>query len=254
MIFTTDLDRTLIYSARVLSNYPSNVSNTIVEAVGGRSVSFTSTAFFNWLKSREKGKGLTIVANTARSINEFNRLNIHNDFDYAIMANGGVITHNGKPIKDWEDSIKRGNINELLSHILEDLNNIKSINYKSRTIDDSYIFTKTLNDMECTQDLKQIVQKYSGISFMVQRGKVYIIPKEISKANAINWLSEYIGEKVVLAAGDSETDLGMLRQAEISIVPKHSDIIKQNMIVPNIETRSGLLASIDILEIIKSWE
>lgn len=254
MIFTTDLDRTLIYSARVLSNYPSNVDYISVEAVDGRSISFTSTAFFNWLKSREKGRDLKIVANTARSIREFIRVDIHKEFDYAIVANGGIILKDGIPIQEWEEKIDRNNINKLMTHILKDLSNMKCINYNSRVIDNSYILTKTSNNEECTQELKQIVQRYRDISFMVQRNKVYIIPSIISKVNAIKWLSEYLGEEIVLAAGDSETDLDMLKEARISIVPSHADIIEQGMIEPDLEVGVGLSASVDILKILKDLE
>lgn len=254
MIFTTDLDRTLIYSERVLSKYPSNVDYTVVEAVDDRSISFTSTAFFNWIRNREKGRDLKVVANTARSIREFIRVDIHKEFDYAIVANGGIILKDGIPIEDWEENIDRNNINKLMTHIIEDLSNMKCINYNSRVIDNSYLLTKTSNNEECTQELNQLVQKYKDISFMVQRNKVYIIPNEISKVNAIKWLSEYLGEEIVLAAGDSETDLDMLKTSKVSIVPGHADIIKKNMITPDLRVGVGLLASVDILKILKDLE
>lgn len=254
MIFTTDLDRTLIYSNRVLSEYPSNIDYTVVEAVDGRNISFTSTAFFKWLINRDIDSKLRIIANTARSKQEFERTSIHKYFDYGIVANGGIITYKGSILKDWELQIDRAYIVNLISEVLNKLGNFKSIEYESRLIDNSYIFTKTTDGDSCTQELNQLIQEYKDIRFIIQRNKVYIIPNLVSKANAIRWLSNYLSEEVAIASGDSEPDIEMLKLAKVSIVPGHGEIIQKGLYVPDIRVANGLQASFDIVNILKYYD
>ena len=49
--------------------------------------------------------------------------------------------------------------------------------------------------------------------------QVYVVPKKLSKGNAVRRFREYIGADTVLAAGDSEFDLSMLAEADRGLAP-----------------------------------
>ena len=49
--------------------------------------------------------------------------------------------------------------------------------------------------------------------------KVYVVPKKLSKGTAVERFREYIKADKIIAAGDSEFDISMLRAADIRIAP-----------------------------------
>ena len=59
--------------------------------------------------------------------------------------------------------------------------------------------------------------------------KIYFIPKEISKENAIKYLTKELGIEYFYAVGDSIMDYGMLNISNKSYVLKHGDINKNEI-------------------------
>lgn len=254
MIYTTDLDRTVIYSNRVISEYPSKIKPRLMEVVDGLEISYTSTAFFNWLKEHDKDNdGITLVANTARSKEEYNRLKLAKYFDYNILANGGVIRRGDKRIDDWDAYREKLIDVKLLEEIVWDINRCDGVMVeKTKIVDNTYVYTKVRDKQKFILGNSWIKDKYKSlIDIKIQGIKVYVLLKVMNKGVAIKWLSEYIGEDIWLASGDSETDIEMLSSAKVSMVPRHGVLVRDMMYKPDIIISNGIRASIDILDYIK---
>ncbi|MBS6761795.1 MAG: hypothetical protein KH232_09025, partial [Streptococcus salivarius] len=58
----------------------------------------------------------------------------------------------------------------------------------------------------------------------IQGLKLYIIPKEISKGNALRFLKEKLGEDFVLTAGDGKMDQTFLPLGNVRCIPNQSEI------------------------------
>lgn len=159
MIFITDLDRTLIYSSRVTEQYqtPDFIDAVAIETKDGREISCTSKNLVEWLKSDDRP---IVIANTARSIEEFNRIDISNYFDYAIVANGGVIMHNGKILEDWEKYLNRGEFQDSLIDMHKEIANMKSSSYSPKIINQSYIFSKPDNLELADVEIQSLSDRY----------------------------------------------------------------------------------------------
>ena len=251
----TDLDRTVIYSHRVTSEYPisKEVESVTVEVKDGMEIGFTSKKMVNWLKNDTRA---VIVANTARSLMEVERINISQYFDYIIAANGGGILHKGKVLSDWEDYLKREEIQDDLINVHTDIAQLKSSSYKPKIIDRSYVFSKVDNFSLADEELDNLRKKYTDFRFVRERNKVYAIPNRVSKLQAMKWLENYLSKEFIIAAGDSNNDIEMLNYARVRIVPAHAEIAMnsdiEKRIMPYIKVRSGVDGSEDIVGIVEN--
>ena len=104
MIVASDLDRTLIYSARALREfgYPEGTGLMPVERREEEWVSFMTEASFKLLL--EISKKYIFIPITTRTTSQFKRIKIFQKdipLEYAITTNGATILRNGKPLKEW---------------------------------------------------------------------------------------------------------------------------------------------------------
>lgn len=252
MIFITDLDRTLIYSTRVTSEYPTSddVESVCVEINNNNETSFTSKKLVDWLKTQDRG--VCIIANTARSKSEFKRLSINEYFDYAIVANGGVILKNGEVLQDWEKHLNREVLQDSLIDMQKELARMKSSTYSPKLIDNSYIFTKADNLELAKREIKSLSDKHKDFRFIMQRNKIYSIPNRISKLNAMKWLENYTDDKIKISAGDSENDCEMLEYSSIRIIPEHGELVN-TFKLPYHKIKGGIDGSVEIVDIVKGY-
>ena len=92
LIYATDLDRTLIFSKRFISENKSNTDKTVVERrENGDVISYMSNDVMVQLKEIDNNDSLTIVPVTTRSIKEYNRIELPIVPKYAILDTGGTI-------------------------------------------------------------------------------------------------------------------------------------------------------------------
>jgi len=235
MIFATDLDRTLIYSSKFLNE--NNINKvTLIEKNEGKDISYISNMALK--KLEEINQYLYVIPVTTRSINQFKRIDTFKYCEYAVTTNGGTILHYGEILDDWEKNILsilkkyKNKMNDMMSF----LNNQSFITRESSLVDEKFIFTKTDNVDECEKVLNKKIDK-DVWNFTIQSQKVYVIPKEITKSNAINYLKRRLNEKEVIAAGDGKMDKDLLDCSNIAILPKHGELYtkynyeKDNLII-----------------------
>lgn len=224
MIFATDLDNTMIFSRNRVSGKESQLC--CVEYYNGEPITYmtkTSIKTLNILLSES-----CVIPVTTRSISQFKRIKILGSTEYAVVANGGTILHKGEVQQDWEKNIgkilKKYDL-ENTRRIFEKLPGLSSI---PKIVDKKFLFAKSEEVISCKKYLKdELDTKIWKISF--QGKKVYAIPCEITKGNALRFICENLipNNKPIISAGDSDLDIPMLEYANYGIIPSDSSLSVQ---------------------------
>lgn len=251
-VCVVDLDRTVIFSQRVLEEYPTLSEDELIgiEYKDGELISSTSQKFFDWMKGHDKSKdNVLLIANTARSLAEFNRVELAPYFDYSIVSNGGWVLEHGKVAAGWQeyrDSLNY-NVYKSLLPMVQQLSGLQQD--RTRVVDDSYVYSR-VKDLElCNLELNHL-KEVNDIQFLIARDKVYVCTNDYSKAHAINWLTYKLNINIDLACGDAQVDIPMLRLSKMSAVPFHGEIVAKGLYEPTEVVGAGAMASVDILNLI----
>lgn len=214
-VLHTDLDNTIIYSYK-RDIGPSKLN---VELYQGREISFITNKTYNLLKKIDDK--LLLVPTTTRTIEQYNRISLGiGPRKYALVCNGGILLVDGKSDEDWYNESK-----ELIKCSLDQLNiaieyleKDERRNFELRFIEDLFIFTKCSEPENVVEDLKEVLDE-TKVDVFNNGIKVYVVPKNLSKGNAILRFKQYIQSDITIAAGDSEFDISMLKEADISYAP-----------------------------------
>ncbi len=210
-----DLDNTLIYS------YKHDIGNDkiSVEMYQGREISFvTGYTYENLKKIKEL---VLLVPTSTRSVEQYKRIDLKiGRIPFALVCNGGVLLADGENMASWyRESLEL--IQESLPaldaarHFLEGDRRRK---FELRFIEDLFLFTKCEEPESVVKDLETVLNTDKADVFC-NGEKVYVVPKNLSKGKALERFRAYVGADLVIAAGDSEFDISMLRAADIGIVP-----------------------------------
>lgn len=214
-ILHIDLDNTLIYS------YRHDIGNRkiCVEIYQGREISFlTANTYSNLKKIQEKA---LIVPTSTRSIEQYNRIDLQiGNIPYALVCNGGVLLMNGEKEPSWYQTSL-----ELIRESLPTLDTARRFlekddrrKFELRFIEELFLFTKCNEPESVVADLREITDTNMADIFH-NKEKVYVVPKNLSKGNAVERFRKYIKADRVIAAGDSGFDISMLQAADIRIAP-----------------------------------
>lgn len=231
MIYASDLDRTLIYSESFLETYPVKNADDKILIDTSKVCSYIHrdvAAHLSFMVKRHKVKFIPV---TTRSLAEYKRIRLKDvgiEPDYAITSNGGVILYKGEEIQEWNRIIHRTFSAKDLECICDELDSMPEFNYKAKAIDNSLIFTKCSPELVGTTEMNNLLSRlekmYPQYNVLAHKNKVYVVPKEVSKDNALTWLKHYINDESIVASGDSAFDLPMLNIADLAIIPGHSDL------------------------------
>lgn len=212
-IFATDLDRTLIYSNRTNEN----IDNLIcVEHSNNKEITYMTEE--SLLLLNELKKKILLIPVTTRSVEQFKRISVVNDSNYAITSNGGTILKNGEILKDWETHI---------SHKLQDLDftePLKNSPIDLKLIDNVFYYTI----IDRTEPIKEYLNALpSEWHWTIQGRKLYIIPKIVSKEHALDYLLSTLKPTKIITAGDGQLDTDFIKLGQLQLVPKPSDAYSQ---------------------------
>lgn len=230
VIYATDLDRTLIFSHRFLSELPYNKEKVLVETKEEKEISYMSKIAYDKLQDLNNNENITIVPVTTRSVEEYRRINLGFIPKYAIVANGGIILEDGKPSIDYDEYVKSFLNPMELATLSIDLMELASLSKKPKLIDGCYWFAKTDNEDLFDVEAHDLIERYPRWSFTRQRNKCYAIPNHISKQVALRWLYHKLSKPYIIASGDSLLDIPMLSLANEAVVPYHSDLLKDKVV------------------------
>ncbi|MDY2846808.1 MAG: HAD family hydrolase [Oscillospiraceae bacterium] len=214
MLFLSDLDNTLIFSYKKLSE-----KDLCVEKKDGKNLSYMtyrSAELFSDIVRR-----VTFIPVTTRSAEQYGRISFPEGYipKYAVIDNGANLLINGEPDKQWRSEVIPA-INESLPEIRECekyLQKCGEVYFDIRFVDDSFLFTK------CHDSERVMHELFSEISpaktrLFTNGDKLYAIPDGISKKNALERLKRRLSCELIIAAGDSLFDEDMLSAADLAIV------------------------------------
>ena len=242
MIFATDLDNTMIYSYRRVVG----LENTLccVEYYNGKPLTYMTPSaidMLNFLLSK-----IYVIPTTSRSITQFKRVEPFRSTKYAIVDNGGTILYKDEPLSDWSNYINKVLQSYDLESILEIFRNLPGLVSTPRIVDKMFLFAKSEETRLCEDYLKFKLDTKWKID--VQGQKVYAIPMEITKGNALKFICENLlaDNQPIISAGDSNLDMSMLDYSDYSYIPSDSKLSALGN--KYIKTGSGIYAADSILK------
>lgn len=229
----TDLDRTLIYSARS-SGRESVDGLECVETYRDAPASYVTPAAARDLRALDEVA--VWVPTTTRTVAQYRRVRLprgpRSGPDHALCANGGILLVDGHPDPAWAarvraavagaapgteigealrrrgDALGPGALGEI--RLAEDL-------FHYAVIDRGRITAAWLDDVAGWAEAL-------GWRTSLQGSKLYCLPAGLSKAAAAAELARRVGATTVLAAGDSLLDADLLELADAGIHPRHGEL------------------------------
>lgn len=257
MIYATDLDRTIIFSNKFIDDCNENI--VCVEKFENKPISYMTSASLEKLEELKAKSNLRIIPVTTRSVAQFKRVRPVQDCEFAITSNGGTILHNGRLFIPWYNYIQRvlRNYKSDFKYMSKMLKNYSSYCEKPlKLVDNMFFFMKLKDEGSKNQELLDILNEIldkSKWSFTLQGLKLYVIPKEISKENALLYLKKYLNEDSLVVSGDGKLDIGFLTIGDIRIIPEGSEVLRY---LPDSSfayksVPRGLSGTIDLFDIIE---
>lgn len=216
-LFCSDLDNTLIYS------YKRHIGNhkVLVEAIEGKELSFMSQKSHELLEKVKKK--IEFIPVTTRSLEQYCRIQFDSKQKpkYALVANGGILLVDDKINKEWLQNSKRmiEPCEKTLKKGISLLEKDQYVNFQIRKVDELFVFTKSSEPEKTIEYLKQKLN-LDLVSLHRNGAKVYIFPKVLNKGLALARIKAFLGSNFVVAAGDSDFDVPMLKEADLGLYPR----------------------------------
>lgn len=232
VVVACDLDRTLIYSAaalRLQGDDRDAPDLLVAEVYGGVPISFTTRASEGLLVSLAAAAHLVPV--TTRTVAQYQRVRLPGVRPtHAVTTNGGALLVDGVPDLDW-----RRRLDARVAEECAPLAQVEAL------LTDAHWSTWTLS-VKVAEDLfvYAVVDRAEmpetavadlaarcdelGWTVSVQGRKVYCVPSPVTKAAALEEVRARTGADLVLAAGDSLLDQGMLEVADHAFRPAHGEL------------------------------
>src|SRR5665648_1024593 len=222
MLFASDLDQTLIYSHRTLLSQDIEEQMRPVERFEERYISFMTQNALNML--RKISERVLFVPVTTRTKLQYQRINFVSygiTHQYAVTSNGGTIFSEGVEDKDWSGIVLEGKDNCLAAwDLIAKFNNIAHpswvIKDSGKLADDLFYYCLIEREKIPATELAafKIWASDNHWELSVQGRKLYLVPLNVNKKAAIQYIKEKEGITRVVAAGDSLLDLEMLKAAD----------------------------------------
>lgn len=215
IIFHMDLDNTIIYSYK----RDIGVNKINAELYDGRVISYITEKTYALLKKLRQE--ILLVPTSTRTVEQYNRIDLKvGKFPYALVCNGGILLEDGKKAEGWyRESLQMvgGSLQEIMAAkaLLEtDERRI----FELRFIEGLFLFTKCSEPERVTEELKSRLD-LSLVNVFSNGVKVYVVPVNLDKGTAVKRFKKFLKADRVIAAGDSEFDIPMLRAADVGIAP-----------------------------------
>ena len=232
MLFASDLDQTLIYSHKTFISKEIDEQIRPVERLDDRFISFMTQNALSALK--EIAQRVLFVPVTTRTQLQYQRINFR-DYDityqYAVTSNGGKIFSNGVENEDWSKLVLSGKnkclaVEDLIHKFGEIAHPSWVINDSGKLADDLFYYCLIEREKIPVTELAafKIWANENRWELSVQGRKLYLVPLNINKKVAIQFIKEKEGVSSVVAAGDSLLDLEMLIAADLAFAPAHGEL------------------------------
>ncbi|WP_227870098.1 HAD family hydrolase [Streptomyces otsuchiensis] len=246
VLFASDLDRTLIYSAAALAlDGPDHLAPRLlcVEVYQARPLSYlteTAAALLTDLASRP-GDVARFVPVTTRTVEQYRRLRLPGPPPrHAICANGGRLLVDGEPDPEWDVRVSRAIEGGCapLPEVRERLRTTADPAWllKERTAEDLFCYLVVDREAFPPQWAEELAHWAGerGWTVSVQGRKVYLVPRPLTKSAAVAEVARRTGAREVLAAGDSLLDADLLHAADHGWRPGHGELADTGWSAPHI--------------------
>lgn len=235
ILFTTDLDRTLIYSKRIMKQFPVTCEVTPVEQKGDEFVSFMTSHSLELLQQFHE-KHLFIPV-TTRALHVYERIHVFKTMinpKFAITSNGGILLNDGKQDMEW-DQVIRKRLSTTSSPKEDMLRAFSAIRHKEWIdaefhVDEFYYRFHVNKNYIPLSELQAFGEELRelGWRMFLNNNKLYILPYQLTKELAVSHLKNYVDYDIHVAAGDSLMDYDMLLQADIGFCPPHGELMERH--------------------------
>ncbi|MFE6967075.1 HAD family hydrolase [Agromyces sp. NPDC057679] len=253
--FFADLDGTTIFSARQVGLEERGFTGTtVVETFRGEPASFMSFSAVTTLK--RIADRCEFVPTTTRDFVQYARVGIPGITPrFAIVANGGQIIVDGVQDEAWTEQVNAriadlmspAEVFDRVSRFAHDASWLRTVKLAAGL----FVYVVPNSGATPPPEFIDCVRSFAaeaGYQVSVQgRGKVYLIPNGVTKEAAANEVATRVGSTFTIAAGDSATDIGMMRWADHAIRPAHGELQHVPGLSIPVTVRSGILAGEDIL-------
>lgn len=246
VLAATDLDRTLIYSAKslCLGDREPPPPLVCVEVHNAKQVSFmTASAALGLVSLAELA---TVVPVTTRAAEQFERVTLPGPAPrYGIAANGGLLYVDGELDRTWSATVARSLAGAFpLAAVWEHAGHICQPEWtiKLRNAADLFCYA-VVRPHKLPAGFVEDVGGWAaerGWRMSMQGRKLYWVPEGLTKSAAVNEVARRIGADLVLAAGDSLLDVDLLLAADHGIHPRHGELYETGWSAPSVCQTAGV--------------
>ncbi|OCS86721.1 HAD family hydrolase [Caryophanon latum] len=226
-LFTTDLDRTLIFSHRTIGE---RGDVQCVELFEGKEQSFMSHTQIKLL--HELKESAHIVPVTTRSQMQYERISFFQQQlipSYAVMANGGIVFKDGKRDAQWDSLVQQRMKDALpIRDFTTRFQTHRAHDFFLREYETEGLFYMLAVDEAALRhdDLRAFQDDLAteGWTSYLHGRKFYALPSTLTKEAAVQYVASELPHTKHIAAGDSMMDLGMMQLADVGYTPKHGEV------------------------------
>jgi hypothetical protein len=238
MLIATDLDRTLLFSARATAGLGGALPADPVEVLEGRAVTYLARVVADRL--RALSRLAVLVPATTRTRAQFARIALPVRPRWAVVASGAVVLRDGTPDPEWAAVAA-----EACSHAapvaearaLLDDSVAAGMLLRAYTADDAFCYGIRAPG---SADVGTLEAGCAALGWRVapHGRKVYLLPRGLDKAHAVAFLAERLGGPV-LAAGDTVLDREMLLAAQRAWIPAGSELAGTGFVAPHVRVTAA---------------
>ena len=179
---------------------------------------------------------------------------------YEVTTNGAVIIHNGEVDEDWRQHINRSlqggcaPLNEVMKQLarLTRHGGVLRIHSAEDVFSYAIVDRKALPEEELHR--LDLWCGLRGWSTSLQGRKLYCVPHTVTKEAATAEIRKRTGSQLLVTAGDSVLDAGLIKAGDIAFRPAHGELEESRFTSQNLTPTLavGLLAGEEILHAVRS--
>ena len=244
VLVASDLDATLIYSARsMLLRMPDEQAPSMlcVEVHDHKPVAFMTLAAADAVhRLNEMG---VLVPVTTRTVAQYRRVRLPGP-EYAVCANGGRLLHRGREDEDYtaEVAATLASTSAPLQEVLEHVTAVAQLGQRGgfvksyRPAEGLFCYVVLHTAQRPDDWFAQLAEPCADLGWTVtsQGRKIYLVPHGLTKENAVATVAERTGAGTVVAAGDSLLDSSLLTFADAAVRPRHGELDAIGWSRPNV--------------------